>query len=134
MSEHLPASLSPKAFADLKEIVLDEFGPDHTGQEIEEMGLRLLGLFNLLMSNTFKAEGPKLSGEEAKGLAYVTECLKQQKQPTVRGVAEAIGKRSSRSGMRMVDELVKRGTACPGRGGKDHFVQPEFFFCRLNTH
>jgi hypothetical protein len=110
--------LSLKALAELKEIVIEEFGPGDTDQEIEEMGLRLLRLFSLVSVDSPKTEKPKLSVVEAKALTYVGDCIKQHKQPTVRGVAEAIGKKSSRSGMRMVDELIKRGIVTRDEEGR----------------
>jgi Mn-dependent DtxR family transcriptional regulator len=73
------------------------------------MGLRLLRLFDLVTPKGDEVSKPQLSNEEIQALTYVNACVAQHKHPTVRGVAEAIGKQSSRSGMRMVDALQKRG-------------------------
>jgi hypothetical protein len=118
MPKLLSVSLSPEAFAHLKEVVTDEFGLGHTDQEIEEMGLRLLRLFDLVTPKGNEVSKPQLSNEETKAITYINACVTQHKHPTVRGVAEAIGKQSSRSGMRMVDTLQKRGLVIRDEEGR----------------
>lgn len=66
-----------------------------------------------------KADEVKVSEEETKSLNYIQHCLFHDgRQPTVRGVAEAIGKRSSRSGYKMLQSLLKRGLIWKGADNK----------------
>jgi len=91
-----------------------------TDEEIEAMGIRLLKFFKLLADDTPvpKPKEIEVSEEESKALAYIRHCLfHDRREPTARGVAEAIGKRSSRSGHRMLLNLLSRGLVWRG---KDH--------------
>jgi predicted transcriptional regulator len=48
--------------------------------------------------------------DEFKALKYIHHCIyHDNKQPTVRGIAQALERRSSRSGFRALNLLMKRG-------------------------
>ena len=115
--ERLPSitELSPEAFDELKALVIEEYGDTMTDDEITAMGLRLLNLFSLLLSPyTEKAEqrsGPELSDKEQQALTYIATCLELHgRSPSVREVAKAVGYRSSRSGLKVINRLIHRGS------------------------
>lgn len=66
-------------------------------------------LAGMVDATTSTEPATELSDVEVKALKYIVACCSQGKSPTVRGVANVIGKRSSRSGMKVVDMLLKRG-------------------------
>lgn len=51
----------------------------------------------------------RLRPDEMKALVFIEQKLAKGERPTVRGVAHAIGRTSSRTGARMVDRLVHLG-------------------------
>ena len=108
-----PIRLSTEAFQELKNIIEDEFGNPASDEEIDEIGSRLLRLFALLDSRDSKLPNPERKRptvDQFKALKYVHSCVHHDKKvPTVRGVAQAIGFRSSRSGLRMMKALLEQG-------------------------
>lgn len=50
--------LSPEAFAELKKITIAEYDDTMTDEEIHEMGVRLLRIFDLLSRNLPEKEDP----------------------------------------------------------------------------
>src|SRR5882724_10474815 len=105
--------LSPEAFTELKRIVIAEYGREISDEEINEMGIGLLKLFSRLDVDDSVLTNPlrrKPTAYEFNALKYVHNCLHHDKKsPTVRGIANAIGLRSSRSGLRMMNVLLKQG-------------------------
>jgi len=105
--------LSPQAFADLKVITLKELGPDMTDGQIEEMGVNLLRLFDVLVTSPAESTPQlKLSPEESKALEYIKGEIEQHRSPSVRDLSKAMGFRSSRSGFRLLKRLIERGVVC----------------------
>ena len=104
--------LSPEAFRGLKEIVKDEICEQMEDSEIENMGIRLLRLFSILGVDQAKKEvqGIEVSEQELKVLTFLREEICGQKRsPSVREISRAAGFRSSRSGFRLLNRLIKRG-------------------------
>jgi len=56
-----PTQLSVKAFAELKTISIQEYGDSMSDHDIEEMGMRLLRLFDLLSNDVPKASPAKIT-------------------------------------------------------------------------
>ena len=106
MPEDFSQRLSSQAFADLKEIAIEEFGSGQTDQEIQVIGLRLLRFFDMIFCKDPAKPKPMLSDEEAYAVLYINRSLEEGHQPTVRGIAEAMGRSSSRSGQRMMNSLI----------------------------
>ena len=105
-------ALSPEAFNELKQITQREYGDAISDAEIEEMGVRLLKLFSLLYPNDPVVEPAvhKPSKDELTALRYIYSAIyHDKKQPTVRGIAEVLGFRSSRTGFRMLHVLIEAG-------------------------
>jgi hypothetical protein len=83
-----------------------------TDDEIEVMGLRLLRLFQPVMIDTpvHTQARVEVSDAECQFIEYIHTCLFcENKQPTVRGVVLALGRQSSRTGFRMLQNLIRRG-------------------------
>ena len=109
--------LSTEAFTELKQIALEVFGEDIPDAEISEIGLRLLQLFSVFSSGESLVNSTtrqKTTPNQFKGLKYIHQSIyHEEKQPTVRGIAQAIGLRSSRSGLRLLHEFMKQGFVFP---------------------
>ncbi len=103
--------LSTEAREEFREIYKDEFRDILSDDQVEEMGMGLLGFFHLLKLNEPIEEDPgiEVTENEYATIKYIHTCLfHHHKQPTVRGVTEALGKRSSRSGFRVLTSLMKK--------------------------
>jgi hypothetical protein len=108
MNTHTPRRLSAGAVKELREIYEDEFDDVLTDFEIEDMGVRLLSLFDILL-NTPGPVKIELTRQEQLALDYIHAETAAGGTPTVRGMAQAAGLRSSRSGMRLRDTLIAKG-------------------------
>ena len=104
--------LSAEAIQELRAIYEEEFDEVLTDYEIEEMGLRLLRFFSLLVKEPDKLAQIKVTDREFKAMRYIHNCICHKDiNPTIRGISQAIGYRSSRSGFRTLSLLLKRELA-----------------------
>lgn len=104
--------LSAEAINELRDIFEEEFDDVLTDDEIEEMGLRLLRFFSILIKEPDKPAQIKVTDREFKAMQYIHGCICHKNiQPTIRGISQAIGCRSSRSGFRTLSLLLKRNLA-----------------------
>ena len=102
--------LSKEAIEDYQDIYKQEFGTELTTDEAEEMGWRLLRFFDALNTPLQEQVVTEVTEREWKALEYIHQCLVHDKKlPTARGVANGIGRTSSRSGSRMLMKLEKLG-------------------------
>jgi len=111
--------LSTQAFAELEAITLEEFGDTLSDQEIEDMGVRLLRLFDI-MTKDVPAPTPEkivVTQQERKGLDFLRQEINCGRSPSVRAFAKAMGFRSSRSGFRMLKLFISRGWAWRNKRG-----------------
>ncbi len=104
-----PTRLSAKAFDDLRAIVKDEISEPMTDEEIEAMGTRLLRLFSTLSTSEPETVDIQPTVQEQKALDFIKSEIVQGRSPSVRGVAKAVGFKSSRSGHRLLRRLIARG-------------------------
>ncbi|MDB5258957.1 MAG: hypothetical protein JWO73_165 [Candidatus Taylorbacteria bacterium] len=108
--------LSPQALKELAEITREEFGETMSEDELEEMGVRLLGFFKLLAEPS-KVPEIRLSEQESAVIAFIRKKAAENRNATVRGIAQVLGFRSSRSGQRALDALIARGLASRNDAG-----------------
>lgn len=102
--------LSKEAIKEYQDIYTNEFGVVLTDDEADEMGWRLLEFFDTLSTPIQEEASIEVTEQEWKALEYIHQCpVHDKKQPTVRGIANAIGRTSSRSGLRMLAKLEKKG-------------------------
>ena len=80
-----------------------------TDAEIEEMGLRLLHLFDFLFPRPVQALGQPLTEREAAAIAFVHREREQGRTASARTLAKAMGLRSSRSGFKLTKSLADKG-------------------------
>ncbi len=98
-------------------IARKEYGDSMSDEGIETMGSSLLRLFALLTAPDEKETdtAPKerriqIPAQTFNVLKYIHHAIYHDKKATtVRGIAQAAELRSSRSGMRILDGLIKRG-------------------------
>jgi sulfur relay (sulfurtransferase) DsrC/TusE family protein len=130
-----PISLSTKAFQELKQIVQKEYGnmPD---SEITEMGVRLLKLFDLLVTHgpsAAREEQVAPSDQEFKALTYLHRVIYHEKRsPSVRDLCQAMDLRSSRSGFRLLNRLIQKGYAFRDEEKQLHLAD-DFKWCRTQS-
>lgn len=104
--------LSAEAIQELRDIFEEEFDDVLTDDEIEEMGLRLLRFFSILVKEPDRPAQIKITDCEFKAMRYIHDCICHKNiLPTIRGISQAIGCRSSRSGFRALSMLLKRELA-----------------------
>jgi SOS-response transcriptional repressor LexA len=87
------------------------------------MGLRLLKLLKLLLEpapkETKYAPEAFVSDQEFKALKYLHRAIYHNNQsPSVRDIGAAVGFRSSRSGLVLLDKLMERGFVYRDKEGK----------------
>jgi len=105
-------SLSIDALTELREICKEEYGDTLSDLEIQEMGNNLLRIFHTLfipkqLKNT---PYPDLKKSETLALVYITDYLQRRGQsPSVRDITKAMGYRSSRTGHRVIEQLILKG-------------------------
>ncbi len=102
--------LSDKALQEFRELAEEEFQESYTDSEIRDMATNLLTLFNVLVPNEVAVNEclPKLTDKEALALAFINQELKEGRKPSARGVANAAGLRSSRSGLKLLNKFKCR--------------------------
>jgi SOS-response transcriptional repressor LexA len=84
-----------------------------TDDKAEAMGVELLHFFSLLWSPKV-TDINALTDQESKALEFIRRMLDtEQRPPSVREVARAIGLKSSRSGFRVVQRLIAKGVMMP---------------------
>ena len=105
--------LSAEAIQELREIYEEEFNDVLTDYELEEMGLRLLRFFSILTKDVPDEPAKiEVTDHEFKAMQYIHDCICHKNiQPKIRGISQAIGYRSSRSGFRTLSLLLKRELA-----------------------
>ena len=105
--------LSAEATQELRAIYEEEFNDVLTDYELEEMGLRLLRFFSILTKDVPDEPAQiEVTEHEFKAMQYIHVCICHNNiQPTIRGISQAIGCRSSRSGFRTLNLLLKRQLA-----------------------
>jgi hypothetical protein len=101
------AKLPRQALKEFGEAATEEFPESFTDSEIETMAMGLLNLFDLLTES--RGTNPRLlrtlSERESKALTFITQELAAGRQPSARSVANAVGLRSSRSGLKLRNKL-----------------------------
>lgn len=124
MLQDVPASkLSPKAIAELREIVREEYEEDFSDREIEDMGTRLLKLFAILLARpTSQTSEPNLTLQERTALEFLKAEIGRGRSPSVREIASAVSLRSSRSGARVLRSLIAKGILSRDSSGKLGFI------------
>ena len=124
--------LSGEAVSEFRDIYEQEFGDILTDTEANEIALRLLRFFHILTEEKSTLESCKITVTESelKALQYIYLSIREhKKQPTVRGIATALGLKSSRSGFRMLTTLIKCGFVY--RNGKGELEVGEDMVYRL---
>jgi hypothetical protein len=120
MNNHKPCTIFTKAKDEFKKLFEQEFDEPFLDQEVYKSAGSVLHLFALLTKG--KPAAPhqiKVTENEWRALRYIHDALFHRKsQPTVRGVAVAIGCTSSRSGLRMLRHLISFGFVSRDRLGK----------------
>lgn len=107
----IPQRLSETAIQEFRDIYQDEFDEVLTDAEAAQRAFEVLRLFKIIADDlpTKTTDPISLSEDELKALQYIQRCLAGKTEPTVRGIAQAIGRHSSRSGYRMLQGLINRG-------------------------
>jgi hypothetical protein len=120
MKNHKPRVLSVRATDEFKRLFEEEFGECLSDDEAHQSAENLLHLFGLLVrDNSAPVRQIQVTENEWKALRYIHDALfHQNAQPTVRGIAAAIGRSSSRSGLRMLKHLISRGFVWRDDAGK----------------
>lgn len=109
MSAFKTGFVSKTAVAEFQTLYREEFGGELAFDEAEERAIKVLGLFSLLSRGRSSASKFAASEMESKCLRYIETQLKMEKQPTVRGVSYVLGRRSARTGFKMMNRLLARG-------------------------
>ena len=115
MDYNTPHRLSKEAFDRLKEIYREEFGGNALDDELHDIGIRLLKLLKLLVELDSGSQGqqeniPEVTEREFQVLKYLHHGIYHDAhRVTIRGLAAAAGLRSSRSGFRLLQKLIRRG-------------------------
>jgi hypothetical protein len=108
--------LSNDAIAEFQGIYKDEFNEVLPFEDARKRAEGVLGFFGLLMER--KPQAPLLTEEESKCVAYIAEALAAGRQPTVRRIAAALGRRSPRTGHKMLMALLERGVLTRNERGE----------------
>ena len=119
MNKNKQRRLSEKAIQEFRGIYQEEFGELLTDDQAEGVSLRVLRLFQILATDLRELEPATIPVSEIEfaALRYIHRCLfHENRQPAVRGIADALKRRSSRSGFRMLDSLTKRGLVWQNEG------------------
>ena len=104
-----PTRLSTEAFEELRTIVNYEIKEPMTNEELEEMGIDLLKLFDVLLTPEAKPAGNQPAEQEQKALAFLQDKISQGRSPSIRDLCKAMGFKSSRSGFRLLNMLMAKG-------------------------
>jgi hypothetical protein len=100
--------LSAEAISELRTIYEEEFKEVLTDFELEDMGIRLLRFFHILETEPVKTQ-MDITPQEKAVLDHIDAEQKAGREATVRGIAQAAGSKSSRTGKRLRDQLTGRG-------------------------
>lgn len=103
--------VSVEAKDEFIEIFRKEFGESLSDEDaFQSAGSILRFCKTLLEPGNPDPKRTQVTQDEWKALRYIHDVMVHKKvQPTVRGTASAIGRSSSRSGLRMLEHLVSRG-------------------------
>jgi hypothetical protein len=114
--------LSLQDFKEFKGLVVEEYGNTMSDEEIREMALRLLGLYDMMYSPLFENNDTRLSKHEIVAFVYIKTMLCNfRHSPSVREIARFLGRRSSRSGQKVLDRLSVKGLVGGRSDGKLKF-------------
>jgi len=130
MNIQIPEGLSTEAVIEFQKIYEEEFGEVLNDTEAEQMGMDLLRFFAPLVEQ--KDADMHLTEQESIAFRHIHDCICHNKrQPTVRSIAEAIGKRSPRSGFRVLKMLMKHQFVWRNERGEICIVEGhcEFWRC-----
>jgi hypothetical protein len=120
--QNISQRLSAEAINYLRKIYEEEFNEVLNQDQAEEMGLRLLRFFSILVKE--KDAGIELTDHEFVALRHIHNCLCHYKrQPSVRSITEAIGCHSPRSGLQVLGMLMKRQVAWRNEKGEICMVE-----------
>jgi hypothetical protein len=117
---YTPEHLSVEAFEELRIIAREELGEQITDDGVEDIGIRLLKLFQILA--TYDASRPKVETTESemKALTFLQKETGGGKSPSIRDLSKVMGFRSSRSGFRLLHALMSKGLLCRDDKGMLH--------------
>jgi hypothetical protein len=106
--------LSSAAFSELKQIVQEEYGDTISAGVVEQMGLRLLRFFSVLAPEEPPAKDEQdkiaVSEREVEALQYLHNAIYHEgKSPSIRDICQAMDLRSSRSGFRLLNQMMSHG-------------------------
>lgn len=109
MTKQTTHRLSAEAMNDLRAIVQKEISESMTDEEIEDMGIKLLRLFSILVTQEPKPAGIQPTDQEQKALDFLDAEIKKSRSPSVRELARMMGLKSSRSGYELLKKLITQG-------------------------
>lgn len=118
MTKQTTHRLSAEAMNDLQTIVQKEISELVTDDEIEDMGIRLLRLFSIIVTQEPKPACVQLAKQEQKALAFIGSEIKQGRSPSLRQLTQAVGLKSSRSGYRLLNKLISKGQVVRNEEGE----------------
>lgn len=131
--------LSTEAVNEYRAIYQEEFNELLDYDEAEIKAMELLRFFKLIIPDKPIEKDPGIEVTEYEHLAmkHIHTCLfHRHRQPTIRSITEAVGKRSSRSGFRVLTSLMKKTLAWKDEKGDITMVAGhcEYWGCRKNTY
>jgi hypothetical protein len=105
--------LTTEAVNEYRAIYQEEFNELLDYDEAEIKAMELLRFFDILVSEPVEKDpGVEVTQHEHLAMKHIHICLfHHHRQPTIRSITEAIGKRSSRSGFRVLTSLMKKTLA-----------------------
>ncbi len=80
-----------------------------TDVEIEDMGVRLLHLFDILRQQKSEPKQIRATELELNAVKFLNEEIDAGRNPSIRALAKAMDFRSSRSGFRLLQRLIGKG-------------------------
>ena len=103
--------ISAEAVDEYRAIYQEEFNELLDYDEAEIKAMELLLFYRLIIPDEpiKKDSGVEVTEHEHVAMKHIHICLfHRRRQPTIRSITEAIGKRSSRSGFRVLASLIKK--------------------------
>lgn len=102
--------LSVEAVNEYRAIYQEDFNELLNYEEAEMKAMELLRFFGLLLDGPIEQDsGVEITEHEHVAMKHIHTCLfHRRRQPTIRSITEVIGKRSSRSGFRVLTSLMKK--------------------------
>jgi LexA DNA binding domain-containing protein len=104
-----PTRLSAGAFKELRDIVEREIEKAMSDEEVEEIGINLLHLFDALALAKSAPAKSQPNEQERKALEFVQREIDGGRSPSVRDLSREMGFLSSRSGFRLLNVLIRKG-------------------------